>query len=178
MGSGMSARSEHLHSELVAMLPRLRRFALALSGNRHDADDLVQTAIVRALSQETATQVATRLDSWMYRIVKNLWIDERRRRTVRGIEEPIDSLSDPAGDDGRRRAEIRSDLALAQKVFDRMSPELRVSAVLVIVNELSYREAADILEVPIGTVMSRVARARRALAEGFSTTPVGAANIP
>lgn len=174
----MSARSKHLHSELVAMLPRLRRFAFALSGNRHDADDLVQTAMVRALTQEAAAQAAMRLDSWMYRIVKNLWIDEMRRRAVRGTEEPIDSLADPAGGDGRIEAEMRSDLALAQKVFDSMSPELKTSAVLVIVNELSYREAADILEVPIGTVMSRVARARRALAEGLSSTPIGAANIP
>jgi len=174
----MSARSEQFRSNLVAMLPRLRRFALALSANRHDADDLVQTAIVRALNQEVAAQLAERLDSWMYRVVKNLWIDEKRRRAVRGIVEPIDNLAGTAGEDGRMQTEVRSELALAQKVFDRMSPELRTSAVLVIVNELSYREAANILEVPIGTVMSRVARARRTLAKSLTGAAAKPVNSP
>ncbi len=172
----MTMRSKQFRSELVAMLPRLRRFALALSRNRQDADDLVQTAVVRALTQEDAAQNAERLDSWMYRIVKNLWIDERRRQAVRGTPEPIDNLNDAAGDDGRRHTEARSDLAQAQRIFDRMSAELQTAAVLVIVNGLSYREAADLLEVPIGTVMSRVSRARRALAEGLSQTPSGMAS--
>ncbi|MDE2264551.1 MAG: RNA polymerase sigma factor [Alphaproteobacteria bacterium] len=174
----MSTRNGQIRSELVTLLPRLRRFALALSHNRHDADDLVQTAIVRALAQEPAAQLAERLDSWMYKVLRNLWIDERRRRTVRGSAEPVESLIDLAGEDGRTNTEVRSELALAQKVFDRMSPELRTSAVLVIVNELSYREAADVLEVPIGTVMSRVSRARRVLVESLADTPNGDAGTP
>jgi len=172
----MTMRSKQLRSELVAMLPRLRRFALALSRNRQDADDLVQTAVVRALTQEESAQNAERLDSWMYRIVKNLWIDERRRQAVRGTPEPIDNLNDTSGEDGRRHTEARSDLAQAQRIFDRMSPEMQTAAVLVIVNGLSYREAADLLEVPIGTVMSRVSRARRTLAEGLTQTPNGMAS--
>ena len=159
----MTMRSKQFRSELVAMLPRLRRFALSLARNRQDADDLVQTAVVRALTQEEAAQNAERLASWLYRIVKNLWIDERRRQAVRGTPEPIDNLNDAPGDDGRRQIEARSDLARAQRIFDRMSPELQTAAVLVIVHGLSYRAAADLLEVPIGTVMSRVSRARRAL---------------
>ncbi len=172
----MTMRRKQFRSDLVAMLPRLRRFALALSRNRQDADDLVQTAVVRALTQEEAAQNAERLDSWMYRIVKNLWIDERRRQAVRGTPEPIDNLNEAPGEDGRRHTEARSDLALAQRIFDRMSEELQTAAVLVIVNGLSYREAAELLEVPIGTVMSRVSRARRALAEGLAQTPSGMAS--
>jgi RNA polymerase sigma-70 factor (ECF subfamily) len=170
LGSFMSTRSEKTRSQLVAMMPRLRRFALSLAAKRDDADDLVQAALVRALSQEGAMQNVERLDSWMYRVIQNLWIDERRRRSTRGTEVLIDDLANDVGDDGRAYTEVRSDLVRAQKAFDRMKPEIRASAVLVIVNEVSYREAAEILDVPIGTVMSRVSRARQALAECISGT--------
>ncbi len=158
---------EQYRSELVELLPRLRRFALALAGNGHDADDLVQSALVRALAQEGSAHAVERLDSWMYKVIQNLWIDERRKRVTQGRRDPLEEATDVAADDGRKLVEARSDLALAQKIFDRMSPDLRTSAVLVMVNGLSYKEAADILDVPIGTVMSRVSRARGALASGL-----------
>ncbi len=172
----MAKSGEQLRSELVALVPRLRRFALALSGNRDDADDLVQSSIMRALTLELATRDAQRLDSWMYRIVKNLWIDEGRRRTTRGAVESVETLTNAAGTDGCAYTEIRSDLKLVQHVFETMSPELRAAIMLVVVNEVSYREAAEILNVPIGTVMSRVARARLSLARGLASTPVNGGN--
>lgn len=162
---------EPFRSQLVAMLPRLRRFALALAGNVHDADDLVQTALVRALTQDLTALAVERLDSWMYKVIQNLWIDERRKRVVQGRKEPLDDAINVFVDDGRRIVEARSELARAQKVFDRMSPDLRTSAVLVMVDGLSYRDAADVLGVPIGTVMSRVSRARSALAAGLEEVP-------
>lgn len=162
---------EQFRSQLVAMLPRLRRFALALAGNVHDADDLVQTALVRALAQDLTALAVERLDSWMYKVIQNLWIDERRKRVVQGRKEPLDDAINVFVDDGRRIVEARSELARAQKVFDRMSPDLRTSAVLVMIDGLSYRDAADVLGVPIGTVMSRVSRARSALAAGLEEIP-------
>jgi RNA polymerase sigma-70 factor (ECF subfamily) len=107
--------------------------------------------------------VDTRLESWMYTVVKNLWIDETRRRKVRGIAEPVEQLQEISGDDGRSTIEARSELAHVKRAFDKLSPELRGAAALVILNGLSYREAAEVLEVPIGTVLSRVARTRQAL---------------
>ena len=172
----MTQSGHELRKELTDLLPQLRRFAFALAGHAQDADDLVQSAIVRALSQEDASLNAERLDSWMYRIIRNLAIDQQRRIKVRGVQAPIDDMIDLAGEDGRVVIEARSDLAVMQQVFNQLSADLRSIAMLVIINELSYREAADILEIPIGTVMSRVARARRALADGFNQRQGGVAN--
>ena len=172
----MTQSGEKLRRELTGLLPQLRRFALALTGHVHDADDLVQSAIVHALSQEEASLNAERLDSWMYRIVRNLAIDQTRRVKVRGVQAPIDDMIDLAGEDGRKVVETRSDLAVMQQVFNQLSDDLRGIATLVIINELSYREAADILGIPIGTVMSRVARAGRALTDGFRQRQGGVAN--
>jgi RNA polymerase sigma-70 factor, ECF subfamily len=150
----------------------LRRFALSLAKNVHDADDLVQTAVVRALSSPLPESVDTRLESWMYTVVKNLWIDETRRRKVRGVAEPVEQLQEIAGDDGRTTMEARSELAYVKRAFDKLSPELRGAAALVILNGLSYREAAELLEVPIGTVLSRVARTRQALLQAVEPKKV------
>lgn len=172
----MTHSGQALRKELTDLLPQLRRFAFALTGHAQDADDLVQSAVVRALSQEDASLNAERLDSWMYRIIRNLAIDQKRRVKVRGVQAPIDDMIDLAGVDGRDVVEARSDLAVMQQVFNQLSGDLRGIAMLVIINELSYREAADILDIPIGTVMSRVARARRALTDGFKQRQGGVAN--
>lgn len=160
-----------IRDEIVALLPRLRRFALSLARNVHDADDLIQSAVVRVLSRGMPAGENVRLESWMYTIVRNLWIDESRKRKVRGIAEPVDSLFDVPGEDGRVVTENRSELDTVRRAFEKLSPELRSAAVLVILNELSYREAAEILGIPIGTVMSRVARTRRAMLDAVQPKP-------
>lgn len=168
----MTDPTEDFRSRVAALLPRLRRFALAVAGTPHDADDLVQAAIERALSREGQWRPDTRLDSWMYRIVQNLWIDQGRRRRTRS-ESPggLDDAIHVSGEDGREVAERRLMLQQVRAAFAALAPELREAAGLVILNGMSYREAAEVLEVPIGTIMSRVSRSRRALEEALGVGP-------
>ncbi len=160
----MIGSDDDFRSQVGALLPKLRRFALALTGSPHDADDVVQSAIEKALSREEQFRPGTRLDSWMYRIVQNLWIDQARGRKRRGEHADIDDAAlHIVGEDGRVVAERRLMLKAAWSAFETLSPELRAAASLVILNGASYQEAAETLDVPIGTIMSRVARSRRAL---------------
>lgn len=149
--------------ELVQLVPRLRRFAYALSGSRADADDLVQAACERALRNADRFQPGTRMDSWMYRIVQNLWLDDRRRRGVRGhaVDPEAANLSD-AGK-AARTPEDRLMLEQVRVAMAALPEPQRAVLALVGLEGLSYRETAEVLEVPIGTVMSRLARARDAL---------------
>jgi RNA polymerase sigma-70 factor, ECF subfamily len=162
----MKVHKDRLRNEIVRLLPQLRKFALSLSRNVQDADDLVQSAVVRALGSDL--EPAARLENWMYTVVRNLWIDETRRRKVRGPAEPIDEQVALSGGDGRILTETRSDLARVLRAFHGLSTELRETAALVILNGLSYREAAEALSVPVGTVMSRVSRTREALHAALS----------
>lgn len=151
--------------DLVALLPRLRRFARALAGAPDRADDLVQSACERALRARDTFQPGTRLDAWMFRILRNVWIDAARRAGARGGEHAaLDEVAEQAGWDGRDVTETRLMLARAREAIAALPPESREVVVLVCVEELSYREAAEVLEVPVGTVMSRLSRARAKLA--------------
>ena len=163
----MTDPTEDFRSKVAALLPKLRRFALAMAGTPHDADDLVQSAVERALSREEQWRPDTRLDSWMYRIVQNLWIDQTRRRRTRGETAVLDDALHIAGEDGREVTERRLMLGRVREAFGGLAPELREAAGLVILNGMSYREAAETLGVPIGTIMSRVSRSRRALEEAL-----------
>ena len=147
---------------MLAVLPRVRRFALSLTGRPDQADDLVQDAVERALRNLDRWERGSRMDSWMFRIVQNLWIDRLRARRVRGEAAPVDELdADPI--DGVRAAEAHIMLNQTQKALGGLPEEQRAVVGLVLVDGMSYREAADILGVPIGTVTSRLARARDAL---------------
>jgi RNA polymerase sigma-70 factor (ECF subfamily) len=145
---------------LVAELPRLRRFAVSLCGNASLADDLVQDCIERALNRGTELREANRLGPWLRRIVHNLFLDEMRRRTRRGVTEDMDDFANdlafsvPAAD---------GNAADVLKAAGRLSEDQRHILVLAGVESLSYREIAEELEIPMGTVMSRLARARSAL---------------
>lgn len=149
--------------DLVDLVPKLRRFAYALTGSRADADDLVQAACERALKNRDRFQAGTRMDSWMYRIVQNLWIDDRRRARVRGhqMDPDVARLSD----DGKaaRAPQDRLMLEVVRDVMAALPEPQRAVIALVALEGLSYRETAEVLEVPLGTVMSRLSRAREAL---------------
>lgn len=149
--------------ELVALVPKLRRFALSLAGNTPDADDLVQAACVKALRNAAQFVPGTRMDSWMYRIVQNLWLDERRKATLR--RPPVDPTEIEISDEGKAASlpEDRMMLALARRAMADLPPGQREVLALVAIEGLSYREAAETLDVPVGTVMSRLSRARDAL---------------
>lgn len=154
-----------LRHRIVEFLPRLRRFSYALTGDTDKGDDLVQETCARALSRLDQWEPGTRLDSWMFRIAQNIWLDQLRSHKVRGDLADIDQAYDIAGDDGRDIVESRLTLNRVSQGIAQLSKDQQVLIALVCVDGLSYKEAADILEVPIGTVMSRLARARRALYE-------------
>jgi RNA polymerase sigma-70 factor (ECF subfamily) len=154
--------SPRIGDELVALLPRLRRFARGLTGSAAEADDLVQAACERALARSHQFQAGTRFDSWMFRIVQTIWIDQLRARDVR--KEDGDVAEERLGSDAPvRRVEARIALAEVRLAVDRLPPDQRATLMLVTVEGLSYKEAAAVAGVPVGTIMSRLARARIAL---------------
>jgi RNA polymerase sigma-70 factor, ECF subfamily len=150
------------NDQLIAVLPRLRRFARGLTGVAAEADDLVQAACERALARQHQFQEGTRFDSWMFRIVQTIWIDQIRAREVR--KEDGDVAEERLGSDvAVRRIEARLALAEVRQAVDHLPPDQRATLLLVTVEGLSYKEAAAVAGVPVGTIMSRLARARIAL---------------
>ena len=155
---------------MVALLPRLRAFAHALARTPDVADDLVQATCEKALRAADSWTPGTRLDSWMFRIMQNQWIDMKRRdRPHVAIDQAETGLQLP-GDDGERIMEARLTLASVRGFIDTLPEEQRAVLALVCVEDMSYRETAEILEVPMGTVMSRLARARSALIDSMNGT--------
>ena len=154
--------SPPLPDQLTALVPRLRRFARALTASREEAEDLVQDALERALSRLDQWQPGTRLDSWMYRIIQNLRRSQVRSPALRkrGEMPPDDQI---AGVDGAGEAEGRLFLRDVRRAFGQLPADQRAVLTLVCVDGLAYREAAEVLDIPIGTVMSRLARARMEL---------------
>ena len=149
--------------EMLALLPRLRRFAMALARNPADGDDLCQAAVERALKARDQWQPGTRLDSWMYRIMRNLWIDEVRARTRRDATFAPEEAGEKIGDDGDRKIELAVEMSDVGRAMNRLPAEQREAIALVLVEGFAYREAAEILDIPIGTLTSRLVRGREAL---------------
>jgi RNA polymerase sigma factor (sigma-70 family) len=163
----MDAPLETVRAELVALLPRLRRFALSLTGTASDADDLVQDAVERGLRNLHRWQPGTRLDSWMFRLTQNLWIDTVRARRIRAAT-PLDAdEAQHVAADGARAMDAHLTLAETSRALAKLPEEQRVAVALVLVEGMSYRDAAEVLGVPIGTLTSRLYRARAALAEAL-----------
>jgi RNA polymerase sigma-70 factor (ECF subfamily) len=151
--------------ELVALLPRLRRFALVLCRSQPLADDLVQGACERALANAGSWTPGTKFDAWMFRILRNYWIDHLRRMRTEGKTEDVSMQTQLIGDPGEGPILNRLVLSEVQRAIDSLPLEQREVLVLVCADDLSYREVAEVLGVPIGTVMSRLARARKRLME-------------
>jgi RNA polymerase sigma-70 factor (ECF subfamily) len=151
--------------DLVALLPRLRRFALVLCRSPSLADDLVQGACERALANAGSFTPGTRFDAWAFRILRNHWIDHLRRSRTEGMTEDVTAQTHIVGDAGEEPILNKLLLAEVQQIIDAMPSDQREVLLLVCVEDLAYREAAEVLGVPIGTVMSRLARARKRLVE-------------
>jgi RNA polymerase sigma-70 factor, ECF subfamily len=169
----VGSRQEWFGKALIAQLPALRRYARALTGNTALADDLVQDCIERALKQWEGLRDLQRLASWLRSILHNLYIDDLRRNRARGHEEEISEMAD--------------DLALSTPAQDgttgidfvramgSLSVEHRQVLLLVGLENKNYRDVAEELGIPIGTVMSRLARGRerlRSALEGERPAPV------
>jgi RNA polymerase sigma-70 factor, ECF subfamily len=155
-----SETPQNIHEQIIALLPRLRRFARNLARNPHDADDVVQIAVERALTRLDQWRSDARLDSWMFKIVRNAWIDELRSRGRRDKVFLAAEAGENVGTDSMAR---ETDLLAVQSAMARLPQEQREAVGLVLVEGLAYREAADVLDVPIGTLTSRLARGREAL---------------
>ena len=152
-------------SELVALLPRLRRFAHGLSRSPADADDLTQATIERALRSRDQWQPGTRLDSWAYRIMRNLWIDTARARSRKDKVEAPEEEGERVGEDPTPAMDASVDLSRMMAAMERLPDEQREVVSLILIEGFGYREAAEMLDVPIGTVSSRLVRGRTALLE-------------
>lgn len=152
-----------VRNRMIAFLPRLRRFCIAVAGSVDAGDDLVQSTVQRAMERIDQWQDGTSLESWMYRIARNIHIDAMRSKATRGVAVDMDAVGDLAGDDGVAIVEGRSDLAAARDALASLPDEQRTLIALVVLEGRSYKEAAEVLEIPIGTVMSRIARARKAM---------------
>jgi RNA polymerase sigma factor (sigma-70 family) len=152
---------ERVRASIAAELPRLRRHAYSLLYSRADAEDLVQDCLETALAKSASLKDPERLRAWLFAILNNLFVTRLRSRARRGPALPIEDFADslaasvPAADRDTAR-----DLA---KAMGKLSAEHRQVLLLINVEGQSYQEAADALEVPIGTVMSRLARARQRL---------------
>ena len=155
--------ADDIRCHMVKFLPRLRRFAHSLTRNQDQSEDLVQETCARALACLEQWRPDTRLDSWMYRIAQNLWIDQMRAEKVKGETLDIAAIDDIWGCDGREVIESRLSLLELRECIEQLPPDQRVLLRLVCMDGLSYKEAAQALDSPAGTVMSRLARARRTL---------------
>lgn len=163
--------SDLIRSEMIALLPRLRAYARSLTRAQDTADDLVQITCEKALRNIAGYTEGTRLDAWMFRILRNAWIDgHRAKRETADIADLTDS---PAliGEDGRDVAENRLHLAEVRRAMDALPEEQRTVLMLVCVEGMRYRDVAEALDIPEGTVMSRLSRGRAALAQRLGQEP-------
>ena len=164
---------EQIRDELIAFLPRLRRFTHALTGNQDDGDEILQAACERAIRHIDKWHPGTRLDSWIFKIARNLHLNMVRGRGLRGDHlVPVDAeqqIGDPV--DSTRAMENRLTYEAVRRKVGLLPEEQRSVLLLICVEGLSYKEVAEVLEVPIGTVTSRLARARSAL-KGYLEEPV------
>lgn len=146
--------------DLVGELPRLRRYARALTGDKHRADDLVQDTVERALHKAALWRRGSKLDAWLMTLMHNIFINQwRAGRKEAGAtldELPSEPCTRPSQSDALEVRDLHAALA-------RLPLEQRAVLLLVTLDERSYEEAAAILDIPLGTVMSRLSRARERL---------------
>jgi RNA polymerase sigma-70 factor (ECF subfamily) len=160
---------DDIKTEMIGLLPRMRAYARSLTRSADVADDLVQQGCEKALRSICSFQPGTRLDVWLFRILRNSWIDScRARRETVALDDLAEAGVEIMGEDGRRTVEARlhmSDVARAMAALPQDQQDV-LSAVCVA--GLGYREAADLLGLPQGTVMSRLSRARQALHQALN----------
>jgi len=152
--------SSEFREQLVALLPRLRRFAHALARDHDASGDLLQETCARALTKFDLWEEGTRLDSWLFRMMQNIWLDRIRadRRSGEAVE--VEEITELAGEDGRDVMEAKLEFDVVMSALNRLKPDHRVIIALTCIDGMSYREVAEVLVVPMGPVMRRPNRAR------------------
>lgn len=159
-----------MHEELTTLVPALRRFAYSLTGSVHDADDLLQNTLERILSKGVPEDVD--MLKWAFRVCRNLWIDEYRHNKVRDAAANDPQLANNQVVDGNRTIHNEITLGEVNRAMEQLPDEQRAIISLVALQGMSYKEVASTLDIPLGTVMSRLARARTALSQFLqSATP-------
>jgi RNA polymerase sigma factor (sigma-70 family) len=157
-----------MRQELTELLPRLRRFAYSLTGSMDEADDLLQNTVERLLTREMPADAD--LTKWAFRICRNVWIDECRAKKVRREAAEQPELTDGQVVDGQHQTTKEIEWNRVDAAMSRLPEDQRQIISLVALQGMPYKIVAEILDVPKGTVMSRLARARAALSEAL--TPV------
>jgi RNA polymerase sigma-70 factor (ECF subfamily) len=152
---------DEVEVQLASLLPRLRRFAHGLARDAADADDLTQATAERILKARGAWQPGTNFAAWAYRVMRNLWIDMARSRQRRDRGRAVEEEGLSVGISGD--AETRVELGYLMRAMDHLPDEQREAVALVMIEELSYAEAAQVLDIPMGTLTSRLVRGRQAL---------------
>jgi RNA polymerase sigma-70 factor (ECF subfamily) len=164
-------RTEDLRSMLPTMLPPLWKFALRITRDKHDAEDLLQLACLRALERAHQLQPDTAPLSWMFSIVHSTWMNEvrargvRRRTRIAWEDDLLNNVADPS-----RSPEDNLMSGQLVSAVQRLPEQQRVVMLLVFIEGMSYKEAAEALHVPIGTIMSRLSRARQAIGRAFGAS--------
>jgi RNA polymerase sigma factor (sigma-70 family) len=156
-----------MKEELTQLLPALRRFAYSLTGARADADDLLQNTIERLLSREMPENVE--LIKWAFRVCRNIWIDDYRARKIRHNAAQLPELEEPT-EDGANRIYNEITLKQVNTAMEKLPDDQRSILALIAMQGMSYKEVAETLGIPIGTVMSRLARARIALSQFLNSS--------
>ena len=159
----MPKLSDSQREALLAELGGLRKFCISLTGNAADGDDLLQVTVERVLSRGMPTDA--HVAKWAYRVCKNAWIDELRSRDVRHKYPQLVVDEGENSPSAEHEASGQRELQAVTAALDKLPPEQRLALSLVAIEGKTYAEAAEILEVPVGTIMSRIARARRHLLE-------------
>ncbi len=155
--------SRSFDAELAPVWPRLRRFAYALARNGADADDLAQMAAEKAFRSFAQYQAGTRFDSWLFRICRTVWIDQLRSQARKVVYEAPPEAGEGVGHDPRAATDAAIDLKRAMAAMQKLPDKQREVIALILIDGFGYREAAEILGQPIGTVSSRLVRGRQAL---------------
>ena len=163
----LSTLSDKTKNELLEILPRLRRFSHSLTCDPNVGDDLAQATVERALNKIETWDETKPLQFWIFKIAKNLWYDQLRAQKVRGYTENIDDLPDSIEDKYQADMETSQLLKEVRQKMRELPQDQHIVLVLVAIEGYSYKEAAEMLDLPIGTVMSRLSRARAMLVKIF-----------
>jgi RNA polymerase sigma-70 factor (ECF subfamily) len=152
-----------MQQELTTLLPMIRRFAYSLTGSMADADDLLQATVERVLTRTVPADVD--LTKWVFRVCRNLWIDEYRSRKVRHAASAEPELHEGQIVDGEKAIHSEIELNQVNEAMQQLPDDQRSILALVAIQGMAYKDVASTLNIPMGTVMSRLARARVALCE-------------
>jgi RNA polymerase sigma-70 factor (ECF subfamily) len=151
-------------ADLVLLLPRLNRFANSLTGSKQQAEDLVQETLLRAFAAwRDLAQEPSSVAAWMFRIMRNVWLDIQKAQRVRRHYADMIWAGTPTETSGENTTLAALTLGAVDAALQLLPEEQRAVLLLICVEEFTYAQAAEALDIPVGTVMSRLARARSGL---------------